>query len=86
MSLSGSGGGHRATRAATRHTPTSPGVLTRGPRSPIRGAADSGSTRPSNNVFGVLAEDGKDSGDDAADSGNSFPAQSPFFSSWFSKF
>jgi len=53
--MSGSGGGHRATRAATRHTPTSPGVLTRGPRSSIRDAADSGSTRPSNNVSGALA-------------------------------
>ena len=83
--MSSSGGGHRATRAATRTTPTSPGVLTRGPRSPIRGAADSGSFRPSNNVFGALAEDGKDSGDAAEDSGTSFPASSPFFSSWFSK-
>ena len=40
---------------------------------PIRGAADSGSFRPSNNVFGALAEDGKDSGDAADDSGTSFP-------------
>ena len=75
--MSGSSGSTRASRR-------SPGAPTRAPRSPIRGAANSGSIRPSNNVFGALAEDGKDSGD-AGDSGTSFPASSPFFSGWFSK-
>ena len=77
LSMSGSSGSTRASRR-------SPGAPTRAPRSPIRGAANSGSIRPSNNVFGALAEDGKDSGD-AGESSTSFPASSPFFSGWFSK-
>jgi len=71
LSMSGSSGSTRASRR-------SPGAPTRAPRSPIHGAANSGSIRPSNNVFGALAEDGKDSGD-AEGFGTSFPASFPFF-------
>jgi hypothetical protein len=39
--------------------------------------------RPSNNIFGALAED--EAGDGAEDPGPHFSASSPFYSSWFSK-
>ncbi len=64
-------------------------VVTQRPVSPLvrKGDAGSAAARPSSNIFGVFADDGKESekGDGAEDSGASFPAHSPFFSSWFSK-
>ena len=79
--MSGSGGSQRPSRS--RNTPNSPGASTRGARSPIRIAADPPGARPSNNIFGALAQD--DAGDGAEDPRTQFPATSPFFSSWFSK-
>ena len=73
--------GQRASQS--RNTPTSPGASTRGARSsPIRVVADPVGARPSNNIFGALAED--EAGDGAEDPGPQFSASSPFFSSWFS--
>ncbi len=64
-------------------------VVTQRPVSPLvrKGDAGSATARPSSNIFGVFADDGKESekGNAAEDSGASFPAHSPFFSSWFSK-
>ena len=79
--MSGSSGSQRASRS--RNTPNSPGASTRGARSPIRVVADPVGARPSNNIFGALAED--EAGDGAEDPGPQFSASSPFFSSWFSK-
>ena len=53
--MSGSSGGQRASRS--RNTPTSPGTSTRGARSPICVVADPVGARPSNKIFGALAED-----------------------------
>ena len=79
--MSGSSGSQRASRS--RNTPTSPGASTRGARSPIRVVPDPVGARPSNNIFGALAED--EAGDGAEDPGPHFSASSPFYSSWFSK-
>ncbi len=53
--MSGSSGSQRA--SWSRNTPNSPGASTRGARSPIRVVADPVGARPSNNIFGALAED-----------------------------
>ena len=79
--MSGSSGSQRASRSRT--TPNSSGASTRGPRSPIRVVPDPVGARPSNNIFGALAED--EAGDGAEDPGPQFSASSPFYSSWFSK-
>ena len=72
----------------TRSKKNSPVDVTQRPVSPIRKVeASSATARPSSNMFGVFADDGKESekGNGAEDSGASFPAHSLFFSSWFSK-
>jgi hypothetical protein len=73
----------------TRSKKNAPVDVTQRPVSPLLRKVEAGSAtaRPSSNIFGVFADDGKESekGNGAEDSGASFPAHSPFFSSLFSK-
>ncbi len=73
----------------TRSKRNSPVDVTQRPVSPLLRKVEAGSAtaRPPSKIFGVFADDGKGSekGDGAENSGASFPAHSPFFSSWFSK-
>ena len=64
----------RSGASRSHSTPNAPGDSTRGLRSPIHVVAKPFGTRPSNKIFGALAED--EAGDETK-----FPATSPLFSS-----